>query len=82
MMETQQILSMVYGAMLLMMGWLLRRVFALLDELRREDAKLHSRITELATDSVSRRELQGAIDRLLRSFESRMDKMEERLMPK
>ena len=81
-METQQILSMVYGAMLLMMGWLLKRVFTLLDELRREDAKLHSRITELATDSISRGELQGALDRLLRSFESRMDKLEERLLLK
>jgi len=78
MMETQQILSMVYGAMLLMMGWLLRRVFALLDELRKEDSKLHSRITDLATDSVSRNELQGSIDRVI----SRIDKLEERLMSK
>ena len=78
MMEIQQILSMVYGAMLLMMGWLLRRVFALLDELRREDSKLHSRITDLATDAVSRAELNGAIDRVL----ARIDKMEERLMSK
>ena len=77
-METQQILSMVYGAMLLMMGWLLRRVFALLDELRREDAKLHSRITDLATATASRHELQGSIDRVI----SRIDKLEERLMSK
>jgi hypothetical protein len=77
-METAQILSMVYGALLMMMGWLLRRVFALLDELRREDAKLHSRITELATDSVSRNELQGSIDRVI----SHIDKMEERLLLK
>jgi len=60
------------------MGWLLRRVFALLDELRREDSKLHSRITDLATDAVSRAELNGAIDRVL----ARIDKMEERLMSK
>ena len=78
MIETQQILSMVYGAMLLMMGWLLRRVFALLDELRKEDSKLHSRITDLATDAVSRSELNGAIDRVL----TRIDKLEERLMTK
>ena len=75
-METTQVLSMVYGALIMMMGWLLKRVLGLLDELRHEDSKLHSRISDLAHKSVSRDELQGNIDRVL----TRIDKFEERLI--
>jgi len=46
--------------------------------LHQEDKIIHGRLTELATDAVSRQEMLDAIDRVL----SRIDKLEERLMSK
>lgn len=66
------------GALLLIVGFILKRIFHLFDKLTDEDKRLHSRITDLSTESVSRSELQGAIDRVL----DRIDKLEERLMSK
>jgi hypothetical protein len=43
-----------------------------------EDKKLHSRITDVATETPSRSELIEATDKLL----TRMDRMEERLILK
>ena len=71
-------IDILLGALMLVMGFILKRIFQLFDKLMEEDKLLHSRITDLSTESVSRQEMLGAIDRVL----SRIDKMEERLMSK
>jgi len=77
-MELTILIDMLLGMMLLITGFVLKRIFYLFDNLIREDKILHDRITKVATDAVSRTELNGAIDRVL----TRIDKMEERLMSK
>jgi len=72
------VIDMLFGVVVILGGWVLKRIFFLLDRLQQEDKVIHGRLTELATDAVSRQELQGAIDRVL----TRIDKMEERLMSK
>lgn len=72
------VIDMLFGVVVVLGGWVLKRIFFLLDRLQQEDKVIHGRLTELATDAVSRQELQGAIDRVL----TRIDKMEERLMSK
>ena len=52
-------------------GWIVKRIFTQID-------RLHARVTDLATITVSRAELDTHIDRIL----DRIDKMEERLMSK
>ncbi len=81
-MESAILLDMVFGCVVIACGWVLKRIFFLIDRLQQEDKSIRLQMADLQSDSVSRRELQGALDRLLRSFESRMDKMEERLMSK
>jgi len=71
-------IDIMLGVLMLVFGFILKRIFQLFDKLAEEDKLLHSRITDLSTESVSRQELQGAIDRVL----TRIDKMEERLMSK
>jgi hypothetical protein len=78
MMEVTILIDALLGMMLLITGFVLKRIFYLFDNLMKEDKVLHDRITQVATESVSRTELNGAIDRVL----SRIDKMEERLMSK
>ncbi len=68
--------DMLYAVMLVLMGFMLRRVFALFDRLHDEDKVLHNRITDISTKAVTRGELNGAIDRVI----SRLDKLEHRLM--
>ncbi len=77
-MELTILIDMLLGMMLLITGFVLKRIFYLFDNLMKEDKILHDRITKVATDAVSRTELNGAIDRVL----TRIDKMEERLMSK
>jgi hypothetical protein len=77
-MEPTVMIDILLGALMLVMGFILKRIFQLFDKLMEEDKVLHSRITDVSTESVSRQELQGAIDRVL----SRLEKMEERLMSK
>jgi len=72
------LIDMLFGVVVILGGWVLKRIFFLLDRLQQEDKIIHGRLTELATDAVSRQELQGSIDRVLQ----RIDKMEERLMSK
>ncbi len=69
-------LDMLWGALLLVFGIFTRYFLSVLSTLRAEDMKLHARITEIATSSVSRQELQGAIDRVLQ----RLDTLEDRIM--
>jgi len=77
-MEGTVMIDILLGALMLVMGFVLKRIFQLFDKLMEEDKLLHSRITDVSVEGVSRAELQGAIDRVL----SRIDKMEERLMSK
>ena len=77
-MEATMMVDVLLGALMLVVGFVLKRIFQLFDKLMEEDKTLHARITDVSTASVSRQELQGAIDRVL----SRIDKMEERLLSK
>ncbi len=78
MIDAPMVIDTLLGVLILVMGFVLKRIFQLFDSLIKEDKLLHNRVTELATAAVSRQELQGAIDRVL----TRIDKMEERLMNK
>ena len=77
-MEPSIMVDVLLGSLILIMGFILKRIFILFDKLAEEDKLLHSRVTDVTTESVSRTELQGAIDRVL----ARLDKLEERLMAK
>jgi len=77
-MEGTVMIDVLLGSLLAIMAFLLKRIFQLFDKLMEEDKLLHSRITDVSVEGVSRTELQGAIDRVL----LRIDKMEERLMSK
>ena len=52
-------------------GWLVKRIFAQID-------RLHARVTDLATEAVTRHELNVSIDRII----SRIDTLEQRLLSK
>ena len=74
-MEPSIMVDVLLGALMLVVGFILKRIFQLFDKLMEEDKLLHSRITDVSTESVSRTELQGAIDRVL----ARLDKLEAEL---
>ncbi len=78
MMDAPMVIDTLLGVLILIMGFVHKRVFQLFDALMKEDKSIHIRITDIATSSVSRQEVQGAIDRVI----SRIDKLEERLMNK
>ena len=77
-MENTVMIDVLLGSLIAIMAFVLKRIFQLFDKLMEEDKLLHSRITELSTEAVSRQEMLDAIDRVL----LRIDKMEERLMSK
>ena len=77
-MEPSLMVDVLLGALMLVVGFVLKRIFQLIDKLMEEAKTLHARIKDVSTEAVSRTELQGAIDRVL----SRLEKMEERLMSK
>ena len=70
-----ELFDLVLGLLMVGIAMMLRRFWHLTDELRQEDKKLHSRITDLSISTVSRDEVNKAIDRVL----TRIDKLEERL---
>lgn len=70
--------DMLFGVLMVLFGITIRRVFQLFDRLQDEDKTLHNRITNIASEAVSRKELHDSIDRVLH----RIDKLEERLMNK
>jgi hypothetical protein len=70
--------DMLFGVLMVLFGIIIRRVFQLFDRLQDEDKTLHNRITNIASEAVSRKELHDSIDRVLH----RIDKLEERLMNK
>ena len=70
-MEPSMMVDALMAVILFTGGWIVRRIFSQID-------RLHARVTDLATVTVSRAELDTHIDRTL----DRIDKMEERLMSK
>jgi hypothetical protein len=77
-MEPTILIDMLLGLVAILAGWTFKRIFVLLDRLTQEDKVLHSRLTELATDSISRDEFQSAINRVI----DKLERMENRLMEK
>jgi len=72
-MEAADILSLAYGALITVMGFLLKRIFSLLDELRKEDMVLHEKINEVRVEYLTKGEFESAVSRIL----ARFDKLEE-----
>ena len=68
-MEPSTLVDLLMGVVLFLGGWIVKRIFTQID-------RLHARVTDLATITVSRAELDTHIDRIL----DRIDKMEERLL--
>lgn len=56
----------------------IRRFYVLVDQLRREDATLHDRITSVATSYAQKHDLERMEERIL----SRLDKLDQRLGPR
>lgn len=77
-MDMSVMTDMLFGVLMVLFGITIRRVFQLFDRLQDEDKILHNRITNIASEAVSRKELHDSIDRVLH----RIDKLEERLMNK
>ena len=74
-MEAADILSLAYGALITVMGFLLKRIFSLLDELRKEDMVLHEKINEVRVEYLTKGEFESGVSRIV----ARFDKLEERL---
>jgi len=75
-MDMSVMTDMLFGVLMVLFGVTMRRVFQLFDRLQDEDKVLHNRITNIASEAVSRKELNDSIDRVL----NRIDKLEERLI--
>jgi hypothetical protein len=63
--EAPVLFDMMFGAMVLLGGFILRRIFALTDRLASEDRKLHGRITVVQTEYVSKKDFDTAVDRII-----------------
>ena len=64
-MEAPVLFDMMFGVMVLLGGFILRRIFALTDRLSLEDRKLHERITYVQTEYVSKKDFDIAVDRII-----------------
>ena len=76
-MEAAVLFDMMFGVMVLLGGFILRRIFSLTDSLALEDRKLHGRITVVQTEYVSKKDFDVAVDRIIdciNRLESKMDK--------
>jgi hypothetical protein len=75
--EAAVLFDMMFGVMVLLGGFILRRIFSLTDSLALEDRKLHGRITVVQTEYVSKKDFDVAVDRIIdciNRLESKMDK--------
>lgn len=68
-MEASLMVDALVGVILFLGGWIVKRIFAQID-------RLNTRVTDLATETVSRSELNTHIDRIL----DRIDALEQRLL--
>ena len=65
------------AGVILLTGFILRRIFTLMDKLSNEDKKLHERITYVQTQYVSKKDFDTAVDRIIdciNRLEMKMDK--------
>ena len=77
-MEAAVLFDMMFGVMVLLGGFILRRIFSLTDRLASEDRRLHERITVVQTEYVSKKDFDTAVDRIIdciNRLESKMDKI-------
>tara|TARA_R110000744_G_scaffold110069_1_gene207686 strand:+ start:299 stop:529 length:231 start_codon:yes stop_codon:yes gene_type:complete len=63
--EAPVLFDMMFGVMVLLGGFILRRIFALTDRLAAEDKRLHERITIVQTEYVSKKDFDTAVDRII-----------------
>ena len=70
-MEPSLMVDALMGVILFLGGWLVKRIFSQID-------RLHARVTDLATEAVTRQELNVSIDLIL----DRIDTLEQRLLNK
>jgi hypothetical protein len=63
--EAPVLFDMMFGGMVLLGGFILRRIFSLTDRLSVEDRKLHERITVVQTEYVSKKDFDTAVDRII-----------------
>ena len=64
-MEAPVLFDMMFGGMVLLGGFILRRMFSLTDRLAAEVRKLHERITVVQTEYVSKKDFDTAVDRII-----------------
>lgn len=64
-MEAAMLFDMMFGGIILLGGFILRRIFSLTDSLAAEDRKLHGRITIVQTEYVSKKDFDTAVDRII-----------------
>ena len=65
------------AGVVLLTGFILRRIFTLMDKLSSEDKKLHERVTWVQTQYVSKKDFDTAVDRIIdciNRLEMKMDK--------
>ena len=65
------------AGVVLLTGFILRRIFTLMDKLSSEDKKLHERVTWVQTQYVSKKDFDTALDRIIdciNRLEMKMDK--------
>jgi hypothetical protein len=75
--EAPVLFDMMFGGMVLLGGFILRRIFALTDRLSLEDRKLHERITYVQTEYVSKKDFDIAVNRIIdciNRLESKIEK--------
>jgi|TARA_R110000796_G_C14463644_1_gene424767 hypothetical protein len=63
--EAAMLFDMMFGGIILLGGFILRRIFSLTDSLAAEDRKLHGRITIVQTEYVSKKDFDTAVDRII-----------------
>jgi hypothetical protein len=63
--EAAMLFDMMFGGIILLGGFILRRIFSLTDTLAAEDRKLHGRITVVQTEYVSKKDFDTAVDRII-----------------
>ena len=64
-MEAAILFDMLLAGVILLTGFILRRIFTLMDKLSNEDKKLHERITWVQTQYVSKKDFDTAVDRII-----------------
>ena len=76
-MEAPMLFDVMLAGVVLLTGFILRRIFTLMDKLSNEDKKLHERITWVQTQYVSKKDFDTAVDRIIdciNRLEMKMDK--------